>query len=242
MVVVLAGLTFAARTLIRRHGGDSELLLSRVIIATMAGAVATSTVLYGYFVDGFVVSLLPLSTLLIAPSTGLVALELRRLLAPLWSSPRLGAVSATIALLPIMVASAQHAEPPVAVELFHRLQTEYRGRTIIAPSVGPWMANDALAFALTGGRAIRVSDLDATLDDVRRFDTLRDQDGMLTYLCLDTVYLRQRYRSDAFNVCDLAEASMVPRGHQIVADGPGWFIMQIGDETLADGASGSMPR
>src|SRR6185295_17602524 len=127
--------------------------------------------------------------------------------APLWSSPRLGAVCATIALLPIIVASAQHAEPPVAVELFHRLQTEYRGRTIIAPNVGPWMANDALAFALTGGRAIRVSDLDAIPGDVRRYDALRDPDGGLTYICLDTVYLRKQSDPDSVNLCDLAEAS-----------------------------------
>jgi hypothetical protein len=199
-------------------------------------------VLYGYFLDGFVVSLLPLSTLLIAPATGLVALELRRLIAPIWSLPHLGAVTAAIALLPIMVASVQRFEPPVAVGLFERLQTEYRGRTIIAPNVGPWMANDALAFALTGGRAIRVSDLDATASDVRRLDGLRDQDGALTYLCLDTVYLRKQADPDAVNLCDLAEASMTPRGHTIVANGNGWFIVQIGDERLADGAPASMPR
>jgi hypothetical protein len=233
-VMVLWGLASAGLALRRGNLSETHRFVAQLTISSLLGAVVASTVLYGYFVDAFVVSILPLASFLIAPALGVLAIDLHDRLIWHWNWPHVRTLSTLAVVLPLLATSAMRFEPPFALDLFQRLQTEYRGRTIIAPNVGPWMANDALAFALTGGRAIRASELGASPSDGRHLDDLRDSNGALTYLCLDTVYLRKRPAPDAVNLCDLAEASLVAPRHQMVANGQGWFIMEIGDETLAD--------
>jgi hypothetical protein len=229
-VMVLWGVLSSCLALRRASPSDAHRLLATLTVSVAGATVATSTILYGYFVDGFVVSLLPLATFLVAPALGVVALELRAILGRLVTWRYLGALIAAVVLAPLVAGSISHFRPPVAVELFNLLQTEYRGRTIVGPNLGPWHANPELAFALAGGRAFWTSDVDATPEDVRRFESLREADGSLTYICLDTVYLRDRSQPGGHNVCDVAVSRMVPRGHQIVAEGTGWAIMRIGRE------------
>jgi hypothetical protein len=230
LAITVTGIVLAARSLVRGGLDTSGQFLAKLMLASTAGMIVTSTALYGYFVDGFVRSLLPLSTFLIAPAIGVVALQLERAVARRWTWPYLRLLCGAVAMLPLVLASVNHFRPPVAADLFDLLQTEYRGRTIIAPNPGPYFAVAELAFALTGGRAFRTSDVDATPDDVVRFDSLRDSDGTLTYLCLDTVYLRWMASPDAGNYCDLAVDRMVPRGHQVVGRGVGWVIMAVNRE------------
>ena len=230
VIEVAIGLVLAAWTLVRRPADQAVRLAACLTLAAFVGLLTASTVLHGYFVDAFVRSLLPLPVLLIAPSIGVIALELRRLLMRTWRWPGLGVFCGTLALLPLALASAERAHAPVAVDLIGRLQTEYRGRTILAPSPGPQSYAAELAFALTGGRGIRASDIDATSDDVRRFESLRDSDGTLTYMCLDTVYLRWRHESEAIDLCDAAADRMTARGHEVVERGTGWVIMRLNRE------------
>ena len=71
------------------------------------------------------------------------------------------------------------------------------------------------------------SDLDLTPADAMRFDAARDADGSLTYVCLDTLYLRDIAKPGVQNLCDVAVARMVPRGDRVVAEGTGWAIMHV---------------
>jgi hypothetical protein len=144
--------------------------------------------------------------------------------------PGRGALPVVVVLAPLAVASLTHFRPPVAVELFDLLQTEYRGRTIVAPNLGPWLANPELAFALTGGRAIRTSGLEVTPDDLRRFEPLRDAEGNLTYICLDTLYIRKMAKLGESSVCQVAESRMLQRGHEVVDHGFGWTVMRVHSE------------
>jgi hypothetical protein len=230
LVMVLKGVVSSVVALRRGSLSDAHRFVGNLTVATTVSMIATSTVLYGYFVDGFVLSMLPLTTFLIAPALGIVALELRAILGRLSSWPQLTMLSTVVVLAPLVAASITHFRPPIAVELFHRLQTEYRGKTIVGPNPGAWQMNPALAFALTGGRAVPTSDIDATPDDVRRFEALRGADGSLTYVCLDTLYLRDGPNPARRSTCDVAVDRMVPRGHQIMAQGNGWAIIQVARE------------
>jgi hypothetical protein len=244
LVLVLWGTLSSVFALRRKDLTDEHRLLARLTVSVVVGICAASTVLYGYFVDGFVVSLLPLATFLVAPALGIVALELRRLLSPVVTSPHLGPFATVAVLAPLVAASIAHYQPPVAVELFRLLQSDYQGRTIVAPNLGPWHANPELAFTLTGGRAFRTSDVDATPDDVRRFDGVRDHDGRLTYVCLDTLYIRKLAALGVPSTCERAADLMAARGHQIVADGFGWTVVDIQREdrspALAANRGGSL--
>jgi hypothetical protein len=231
-VMVLWGAVSSVFALRREGLSDPHRFLARLTVSTIAGIVAVSTVLYGYFVDGFVDSMLPLATFLVAPSLGIVALELHRLVSLRWSWPHLRTLSATVVLVPLVLASGAHFRPPVGVGLFERLQGDLRGQNIVGPNMGPAHANPDLAFALAGGRAFRTSDVEATLEDVRRFEPLRGPDGALSYVCLDTLYLRQIGRPGASSACDVAVTRMVSRGHTVVADGLGWAIIQINAESV----------
>jgi hypothetical protein len=235
LIIVISGIMISLRTLLRGDGTGQRLFLARLTIATTAGVAASSAVLYGYFVDGFVESMLPLVVFLIAPSLGVVALELEHLLAYRWNSPYLGALCGCLVLLPLLVASAMQYRPPIAVELFQLLQTEYRGRTIVSPLLGSAMAGPQLAFALTGGRAMPSGDIDVPPENLRSFEPLRDPDGTLTYVCVDTLYIREVALrgispKEFLSVCDLASARMLARGHTIVTSGTGWTIMRLGRE------------
>ena len=234
-VVVVAGVMISLRTLLRGDETGRRLFLARLTIATLAGAVATSTVLYGYFVDGFVDSKLPLAAFLIAPSVGVVALELDYLLSFRWHSPRRTPLCMAVALLPLVIGSATQFHPPIAVDVFRLLQTEYRGRTIVSPHLGAAMAGPHLAFALTGGRAVPSEDFDVPPHQLERLEPLRDADGTLTYVCVNTLYIRElALRGSAPrglpSVCDVAVARMVSRGHTVVASGVGWAVMRLNRE------------
>jgi hypothetical protein len=230
VIVTMIGLMLAARALLRGHPEPAGQMVARLTVATFVGVAVTAALLHGYFVDAFVRSLLPLPTLLIAPAMGMVALEARRLFARRVSWPPLGALCGALVLMPLVVASTSHVKAPVAADLFAQLQNEYGGRTILAPSHGGELAVTQLAFALTGGRGVATSDIEATPDDVRRFEPLRDADGTLTYLCLDTVYVRWSNESEALNQCAVAETRMLARGHQEIASGAGWVLIQVNRE------------
>jgi len=235
-VVVIAGILISLRTLVRGDATGRRLFLARLTVATLAGAIATSTLLYGYFTDGFVDSKLPLAVFLIAPSVGVVALELDHLLAFRWTSPHRTALCTAVVLLPIVVSSTTHYRPPIAVDVFRLLQSEYRGRTIVAPSPAPWMAGPHLAFALTGGRAVPSWGFDVPPQQLEQLESLRDVDGALTYMCVDTLYLRELALRPEFtrryvSHCDQAVARMASRGHTVVASGVGWGMMRLNRES-----------
>ena len=230
LVLVLWGILSSGFALRRDGLSEGHRLLARLTVSVVAGTVASSTVLYGYFVDGFVVSLLPLASFVIAPALGIVAFELRRILGGLVAWPHLGTLTAIMVLAPMVVASFTHYRPPVAVELFHLLQTEYRGKTIVGPNLGPWHANPELAFTLTGGRALRTSDIEVTPADVQRFEPLRDADGTLTYVCLDTLYIRKKAALGESSTCERAASRMTERGHPVIAEGFGWTVVDVNRE------------
>ena len=231
LILVNGGVVWSILALRRVGASETQRFLARLTLSAGIGIVTSSMVLYGYFVNGFVDSLLPIATFLVAPALGVVAIELHRLLSQFWSSPHVRTLSAAVVLVPLIAGSIGHFRPPVGVGLFERLQGELRGQNIIAPNLGAFHSNPELAFALAGGRAFRTSDVDATPEDVRRFESLRAPDGTLTYFCLDTMYLRQIHRPGAGNACDVAVSRMVPRGHTIVADGFGWAILQVNRES-----------
>ena len=223
------------RTLLRGDETGRRLFLARLIVATLVGAIAASTLLYGYFIDGFVDSRLPLAVFVIAPSVGVVALELDYLLSFRWTSPHRTTLCMAIALLPLVVSSATHYHPPIAADVFRLLQTEYRGKTIVSPSMGPAMAGPHLAFALTGGRAVSSWYLDVSPQQLEQLEPLRDADGTLTYVCVDTLYLRERALRPGLvpshaSACDPAVASMASQGHTVVASGVGWGVMRLNRE------------
>jgi hypothetical protein len=90
-------------------------------------------------------------------------------------------------------------------------------------------------FALTGGRSVAAGDIDVPPADMARLEPLRDADGMLTYVCVDTLYLRELalrgIETPPFpSVCELAATRMVARGHMIVASGVGWTVMRLNHE------------
>lgn len=230
LLTFFAGLFFAVFRLRWGYESPEHRFLVMLTLSAFAGAVACSTVLYGYFVDAFIFSGLPLASFLVAPAVALVAFELRVIAARRWRCPHLGLACGALVLLPMVLASATHFRPPLAVDLFQRLQTEYRGRTFVAPNPGPALASAELAFALTGGRALRTTEVEATPEDVRRFERERDADGTLTYLCLDTLYIRQIEKPGAQNVCDEAAAAMVARGHEVIERGLGWTIVRLNRE------------
>jgi len=230
LLLAVAGSVLALRNLARHHGGGSERFVSAVTVAALAGTIATSAVLYGFFVDGFVGSVLPLSIFIIAPAAGVVWFELRTLLSRMLAPRYSGLICGAIVLLPMVVSTAAHVRPPVAADLFRLLQTDYRGRTIVAPYPNAGHTEPELAFALTGGRAFRTSEVEATPEDVVSFEPLREPDGTLTYLCYDTVYLRWIASPEAANICDPAVEQMQARGHVIVASGKGWTMMQLNRE------------
>ena len=227
LMVAVSGLVFGARNLLPGRAVGPERFVSALAVASAFGMVATSAVLFGYFVDGFVRTLLPISVFLIAPAAGVVAFELRRLLSRRFRVHYLGAVCSLIVLAPIAAGSASHFRPPTAVELFERLENDYRGRTIVAPNPNPAQVTPELAFAFTGGRALRTSEVAATPEDIVQFESLREPDGTLTYLCLDIVYLRWKSSPEAANTCDPAVEEMQMRGHTVVASGVGWTMMQL---------------
>lgn len=230
LVIWIASVVLSLRTLGRGDATEPRRFLARLTVATLGGTVVTSALLYGYFVDGFVHSRLPLAVFLVAPAIGVVAVELRVLVGARSSSPLLGPLCSGVALLPLVAASISQYRPPVAVEMFRLLQTEYRGKAVVAPNLGPALSGPELAFALTGGRAFRTGDVDVTSEDLRHLEPLRDADGTLTYVCLDTLYLRWTTKLGAVNVCDLAVSRMVPRGHDVLAEGIGWTIMRVNRE------------
>ncbi|MGE3269884.1 MAG: hypothetical protein AB7P40_14120 [Chloroflexota bacterium] len=227
LVITVTGLGLAILILRRPNSTSAERFLAALMLSTLIGTLAVSTVLYGYFIGGFVQSLLPLSVFLVAPATGLVALELKNVLARRWSSPYLGAVCGGLALVPMVWSSLIHYEPPVAVPLFQMLQTDLRRQPVVAPFLGPALAGPELAFSLTGGRAAATSDIDVTTSDLRRLADFKNVDGSLTYICLDTLYLRQRHKDGAFSVCELAASRMARRGDETVASGLGWSVMRV---------------
>jgi hypothetical protein len=247
LVMVLWGILSSVFALRRGALSEPHRLLANLTVSVVVGTAAVSTVLYGYFVDGFVISMLPLASFLVGPALGIVALELRTILGRVGSWSHLAPFSTLVVLAPLVAASAAHFRPPVAVTYMHLLQTEYRGKTLVSPNFVAWQMGPALAFSLTDGRAVETSDLDVTPEDVRRFESLRDADGSLTYVCLDTLYLRQVGRPGALSTCDIAVTRMLPRGHTVVADGLGWAIVRLNREAqppvqALDGAVGLTER
>jgi hypothetical protein len=249
--LMIAGLIIAAVMLARGRYEGIRRFQAALALSTLAGMVVTSTLLYGYFVDAYAFSLLPLAVFLVAATTGVVAIEIHDVLARLTRSGRLAVVGSLLVLVPIVSASVGMFRPPVAVALFRDLQTEYLGRTFIGPNLGPWMANDVLAFTLTGGRAFKTTEVEPTPEDLRRYAALRDADGTLTYLCLDTLYLRNqslashRDLQPDGSLCEAATAHMVREGHALVSAGDGWSILRMhvaGGAPPTTATAGSLSR
>ena len=241
VVVVVAGLTIEVVKLARGRYDGQRRVLASLLVSTTLGAMATSALLYGYFVDTYVVSLLPCGVFLAALATGVVAIEISDVMARLSGLEALASYASLTALLPIVVASATVYRPPIAVEYVSLLQTEYRDRTIVGPTVGQWLFAPELAFSLTGGRAAQTAGIEATPEDVQRLADLRAADGTLTYACLDTLYIRKAARRGDPSVCEVAEARMVQRGHEVVADGFGWTVMRLFPEDRPTTAASCRP-
>ena len=98
MVLVLWGVLVSGIALRRKTLDEPTRFVAHLTLSAVAGAVFASTVLYGYFVDAFVVSVLPLATFLIAPALGVVALELRTMLDRFGRLPGRGALPVVIVL------------------------------------------------------------------------------------------------------------------------------------------------
>jgi hypothetical protein len=251
VALLLAAGVVAAPVLLRRpHLDEQQRFLATLLVATTAGAMATSTLLYGYFVDAFVDSLLPLGTFLITPALGLVALELRRVLEQRWQSAHLAAVCGALVLLPLVVASASLYRPPIAVGLFELLQHEYRGRSFVGPGY-----TAVLAFALSGGRAAstgtwqvetvkagpqgesavvpdagqpRVPTLTSgPAASVERILSLREADGAINVVCLDPLYARHQEHPLAHDGCQAGLAELGSRVREVVGSGPGWVLARV---------------
>jgi hypothetical protein len=250
VIIVIAGLIIAAVMLVRGRYQGTRRFMAALAISTLAGMAATSMLLYGYFVDAYAFSLLPLAVFLVSSTAGVLGIEVHDALVRLKRSPHVALIGSLLVLLPVIVASVDMFRPPMAVTLFHLLQTEYRGRTIIAPNFGPWMANEVLAFTLTGGRAFRTSDLEPTPDDLRRYAAVREADSSLTYLCLDTLFLRnqslasQRHNQADTSVCDIATGRMIDQGHELLVAGEGWSILRVqaDEQTLSVAERGGLGR
>ncbi|MCC7368599.1 MAG: hypothetical protein IT306_09260 [Chloroflexi bacterium] len=230
LLVTVAGIGFAFLMLRRPDATPAERFTASLTLSTVLGALVTSTLLYGYFLHGFVESLLPLTVFLIAPAFGVVALELGRLIEPRFTRPAVGPLVGLGVLLPLAWSSVAHFEPPVAVPLFELLQGDLRGRSTVSPSLGAAMMGPELAFALADGRAASTGDIEATPTDLSRLAGVRDEDGGLFYVCLDTLYLRQRHKDGAYSVCEIAASRLARRGHQPMASGLGWTVIPINPE------------
>lgn len=227
VLVIVAGLTIATVKLIRGRYDGSRRFLASLLLSTTVGAMVTSALLYGYFVDSYVVSLLPCGVFLVALATGVVAVEIYDVTARLSRSQAIASYASLAALVPVVVASATLYSPPVAVDFLTLMRTTYRDQAIVAPNLGPWLAGPELAFALTGGRAARTGSIDATPEDLQRLASLRAADGTLTYACLDTLYIRKMANAGEQSVCEIAESRMLQRGHEVVAEGFGWTVMRV---------------
>ena len=227
LVVIVAGLTIATVKLLRGRYDGPRRVLASLLLATSLGAMATSALLHSYFVDTYVVSLLPCGVFLVALATGVVAVEIYDVTARLSHSQAVASYACLAALLPVVAASVTTYRPPIGVEYMSLLRTSFRDQAIVGPTVGQWLFAPELAFALTGGRAAQTGSFEATPEDLERFAELRGPDGTLTYACLDTLYIRRTARSGDPSVCEVAEGRLVQRGHEVVADGFGWTVMRL---------------
>jgi len=230
VVVIIAGLTIAAVKLLRGHYSGPRRLLAGLLLSTTAGAMVTSALLYGYFVDAYVVSLLPCGVFLGALATGVVAVEIYDVTARLSRSEAVANWVSLTALVPVVVASVMLFRPPVTTEYMSLLRTAYRDQTIIGPPVEAWLFAPELAFVLTGAMSVRTASIEATPEDIERLSGLRESDGTLTYACLDTLYIRKMAKLGESSVCEIAASRMLQRGHQVVAEGFGWVVMRINSE------------
>ena len=205
-------------------------LLAGLLLSTTAGAMVTSALLYGYFVDAYVVSLLPCGVFLVALATGVVAVEIYDVTARLSRSEAVANWVSLTALVPVVVASVMLFRPPVTTEYMSLLRTAYRDQTIIGPRVEAWLFAPELAFVLMGAMSVRTASIEATPEDIERLSALRESDGTLTYACLDTLYICKMAKVGEPSVCEIAASRMLQRGHQVVAEGFGWVVMRINSE------------
>ena len=225
--ILVVGLMAAPVLLLRGRRSEPHRFLVMLMISTTLGAVVTSTLLFNYFVEGFVFSQLPLATFLIAPAMGIVSLELQRLLAGRWPRPGLAALCGAMALLPLLAASVTMYRPPVAPDLIRLLATSYQGRSIVGPGISP-----ELAFALTGGRAASIGGIGSSLSvpavpaDREQLASMRDADGTLTLACLDPV-TPAHTKNPLFADCKDILADMAPRIRSTDAVGAGWTVARF---------------
>jgi hypothetical protein len=230
-VILYCGMIAAPWLLVRGRLTGPRRFLAVLSVSTTFGAIATSTLLHGYFVDAFVASQLPFATLLIAPSTGLVALELRRRLAACCPWKGLGAVCGAAVLLPLVASSVSHYRPPVVPDLIRLLATDYQNRSIVGPGI-----TAEFAFAMTGGRSASIGGLGtsagfpAVAADLERLRSMNDLDSPLLFLCLEPMY-RGHATNPLFAACQDIVTDMAPRMRDTVASGRGWMLVRLDPET-----------
>jgi len=226
-VILMSGLVVAPWLLVRRQLSEAHRFVAILTVSATFGAIVTSTLLFGYFVDAFIESQLPFASLMIALSIGTVALGLHRLVVHYSRLDVLGAVCGAAMLLPVVAASVSLYRPPVTPDLIQVLTDDYQGRSI----VGPGLIAE-FAFAMTGGRAASLGGLGssagfpAVAADLDRLRSMRDADGTLLFLCLEPVYPAHA-TNPLFAACRDLVADMAPKMRGTVASGQGWMLMRF---------------
>jgi len=132
-VMVVAGIVSSFFALSRGWLSEPHRFLSNLTVSATIGTIVASSMLYASFVDGFVNSTLPLASFLIAPALGALALELQTLLGKVWRSPHVMTLTTALVVVPVLLATIVHYEPPVEFQLYRQVQNELRQR----PGVGP---------------------------------------------------------------------------------------------------------
>jgi hypothetical protein len=190
-------------------------VVAMLALATAAGTIVTSGLLWDYFTQGFVYSSLPLATLLISLGVGSSTLDLYRLGRP--HAPL--ALCAGLLLAPLLHAGGVRVRPPVDPTVYHLLSTEYRGRTLVAV--------DSLALtvtALTGGPVIPAGGIWVGPEQRERVEASRPPSGEYAYVCIDTNTMRFPGLDDR---CGRATDQMLPHGDTIERAGFGWVILRL---------------
>ena len=210
--IVTAPLALMPR--VRRRLDSLRVGLAQIQLGLVLGIVATSLVLRGYFLDGYVEHFLPYLVFPIVVGVAVAALDIGSLAARV--DPRgLGPVAIALAIVVMGGNFGRVFEryPQLAPDLVATLQRDYVGLPFVGTPYGPH-----LTFALTGGVSA-VGPLDLYDADLPRFENLRTMDGRLYYLCFDSWT-----RGPS---CDRAEIMYVGMGHTMVGRGKTWAIFEL---------------
>jgi hypothetical protein len=224
--VLLAGHRFFGPPELPERG--PRIVLSRLLTATVIGALITGTALHGYFMQTYVGSAIPFFTFFVAISVGVLCIDFMavdrrtlRLFKTRWQG-----IIPLVVLLPLISNSFAKFHLPVDGTGFRLLERDLSGEAFVAPS------NDYhLVFALTGGPTAALDDgRQAVLSsDIPRLKSFTgDSTQNLYYACFDIVSgPAALLNGQPAGRCRAAAGVMQQDGHTVVQQGKDYVVFKL---------------